>query len=255
MHADAPPPEPAVVYPSAQARPLRICELPQDRQPRELFDRHGARHVPDEVLLALILRTGSPGRNVLALAEHLLKEYGCLAALAAAPGPILRMNRGIGRVKAQILQAAFELARRLNEQSPAERAQIKCPQDVETVLRSDARVESREVFWVLVLNAKNRLACPPRAITRGLRNASLVHPREVFREAVPWNGISVILAHNHPSGDPAPSDEDLQVTRQLVEAGRTLDIPVLDHVILGGPEPGGSLKWCSLRESGLVSFA
>jgi DNA repair protein RadC len=245
---------PPAGYPIQPARPPRVYELPRMQQPRELFDQRGPRNVSDSVLLALLLRTGVPGSHALALSEQLLKEFGSLAELAAAPVQILRLRRGIGPVKAQILKAAFELARRLSEEQAPERMRIACPADVELALRQEARTETREVFWVLVLNAKNRMVCPPRAITHGLRNASLVHPREVFREAVPWNGISIILAHNHPSGDPEPSAEDLRVTGQLVEAGRTLDIPVLDHVILGGGTESGALKTFSLRESGLVSF-
>lgn len=241
-------------YPAASDRPARVYELPRFQQPRELFNQRGARQVSDSVLLALLLRTGIPGNNALALAEQLLKEFGSLTELAATPITRLQLFSGIGPVKAQILKAAFELARRLGEEQAPERMLIKCPADVEKALRQEARLATREVFWVLVLNAKNRLICSPRAVTQGLRNASLVHPREVFREAVPWNGISIILAHNHPSGDPEPSAEDIRVTRQLIEAGRTLDIPVLDHVILGGGTATGELKTFSLRESGRVPF-
>lgn len=254
MKPEPQPPESASRYPTPSARPQRVYELPRMQQPRELFEQRGPRNVPESVLLALLLRTGTKGSHALALAEDLLKTYGSLAELAATPVARLRLHKGIGPVKAQILLAAFELARRLAQEQAPDRMRITCPAHVELALRQEARTETREVFWVLVLDAKNRLVCPPRAVTQGLRNASLVHPREVFREAVPWNGISILLAHNHPSGDPEPSAEDLRVTRQLVEAGRTLDIPVLDHVILGSGTESGALRTFSLREAGLVEF-
>jgi DNA repair protein RadC len=161
---------------------------------------------------------------------------------------------GISTVKAQILKAALELGRRVGTETTAARIKISTPGDVYALLRHRAVTLGREVFWVLLLDAKNALKCQPIDVTAGILDASLVHPREVFREAVRSAAAAVVLAHNHPSGDPAPSAEDLRITRQLVEAGGVVDIKVLDHVIVGRcgtPHPDGYL---SLREAGLVKF-
>ncbi len=232
----------------------RVRDLPARERPRELFDRLGAAHVPDSVLLALVLRSGVSGVSVVDLADQLLRRYGSLTGLARANVDELAALRGMGRVKAQIVRAALELARRLAEESAPARTPIRAPADAARVLRERARGLQQEHFWALLLDARNRLQAAPVEISRGLLDASLVHPREVFREAVRAACAAVVLAHNHPSGDPTPSAEDVRITRQLVEAGRVLDIRVLDHVILGLPAAGAGRDFCSLQEAGLVNF-
>ncbi len=241
---DAPSPPEDVVY--------RLRDLPACQRPRELLERFGVDSVEDDVLLAIILRSGTRGLNVLELARRLLRRYGSLSELAAASERELR-GPGLGPVKAQVLKAALELGRRLADEKLEEAPAIRTPADVAAALREDARVLKGETFWVLLLNTKNRLQGRPIPVSRGLLNASLVHPREVFRAAIQAASAAVVLAHNHPSGDPTPSAEDLHITRQLIDAGKIISIRVLDHVVLG--RAGGAERdFVSVREKGLVDF-
>lgn len=236
----------------AFSRPMR--EVPESERPREIFDRVGPENMTDKQLIALILRSGVRGRSVTDLAEGLLNEYGSLAALAEVSVDDLAAIKGMGRVRAQVLKAAFELARRLAVSPATAPAEIRAPEHAARLLRAEAAGLDVECFWVLLLDRKYRLRRPPLRVTRGILDASLVHPREVFKEAVRTSSAAVVLVHNHPSGDPTPSAEDIRITRQLVEAGRVMDIEVLDHIILGRAEPGRSSDFVSLRETGLVSF-
>lgn len=231
----------------------RVKDLPAPLQPREEFRRFGAENVSDAVLLALLIRSGVPGENVRDLAARLLAHYGSLTALARAPVQELERFRGIGPVTAQVLKAAMELAHRLSREAVGSRPEISSPARAAEVLRERARVLRREVFWVLVLDTRNRLVGEPVVLSQGTLDQSPVHPREVFRAAIERDGAAILLAHNHPSGDPTPSAADVAVTRRLVEAGRLMGVRVLDHVILGRPE-GGRPAYVSLRESGAVEF-
>jgi DNA repair protein RadC len=233
----------------------RVCDMPVRYRPREEVDRVGFANASDDLLLALLLRHGIPGLNVVQLARRLLHEdYGSLNDLAAEPVEELARRRGMGRVKAQIIKAALELGLRLaREIKPAE-IRVRAPGDAANLLRDRVRGLEEEVFWVLLLNARNRLKTEPQEITRGILDASLIHPREVFRRAIRHASAAVIVAHNHPSGDPTPSAEDLSVTRQMIEAGKVVGIPVLDHVILGVARVGQENDFLSLRESGMVIF-
>lgn len=233
----------------------RVCDMPQRMRPREEMSRLGTANVSDDVLLAIILRSGVKGANVIDLARGLLRNYGSLTALASAPvEEITESVKGMGKVKSQVLAAALELARRLNEEAAPERYRIKTPEDAARLLRDKARLLDKEVFWVLRVDTKNQLKGRPVDVTNGLLDASLVHPREVFREAIRSATAAVVLAHNHPSGDPAPSAEDLRVTRQLVDAGRVVDIKVLDHVIVGKASTSGARDFYSMREEGVIEF-
>lgn len=232
----------------------RVRDLPACMQPRELMDRHGADNVPPEVLLAVLLRTGVQGLSVVELASQLLRHYGSLSDLACASVEELARHRGMGRVKAQVLRAALELARRLSEERVPQRPAVRTPDQVADLLRESARALEKEVLWLLLLDTKYRLLRPPQEVSKGILDANLVHPREVFREAVRHAAAAVILAHNHPSGDSTPSAEDVRITRQLVDAGRIMDIELLDHVIIGRPNDGDTIGWFSLRESGMVKF-
>ena len=224
------------------------------QQPREMFERMGAENVSDATLLAIILRAGTKGLNVVELAEHLLHEFGSLTALTQASVDELANVSGIGPVKAQVLKASLELARRVAEETTPERPVVRTPEQAAGILRQKARSLDHEVFWVLLLDAKYRMKKSPHEVSKGVLDASLVHPREVFKPAIQASCAAVVLVHNHPSGDPSPSQEDIKITRQLIEAGKIMDITVLDHVILGRVSTTDGIDFCSLRETGLLEF-
>jgi len=235
-------------------RALRLADMPDRLKPREQFEQLGADRVSDAALLALILRSGVRGMNVVDLADHMLRDYGSLTSLARTPVEELRRIKGMGNVKAQVLKAALELARRLAIEAIPEAHRIVTPEDAVMLLRERARVCEGEIFWVLLLDTKNRLQRTPVEISKGTLNASLAHPREVYREAIRGNCAAIVLVHNHPSGDPTPSPEDIRVTRQLVDAGKIVEIPVLDHIIIGRKRDQERSDFISLRETGLVRF-
>ena len=226
-----------------------VHEIPLQIRPREETERVGVENVADDVLLALLLRSGTVGLNVVDLSRGLLRRYGSLTRLMQASEKELAQIRGIGRTKAQIIKAALELGRRLSMESKPKSKKISCPRDVAGVLEDRVQVLDHEVFWVLLLDSKNYIVSKPLEVTHGILNASLVHPREVFAPAVREGSAAIVVAHNHPSGDPAPSAEDIRVTKQLVESGKIMDIKVLDHVVVCRDG-----RYESLRESGQVNF-
>jgi DNA repair protein RadC len=221
-----------------------IKELPLPERPRERLARLGPAALSTAELLAIILRTGVGGENALLMASRLLARYNGLAGLARASLSELVAERGLGLAKASQLQAALELGRRLTVALPEERVQIRTPADVATVLLAEMSHLEQEHFWVLFLDTRNRIL-GSEPIYKGSLNQSQVRIGEVFREAVRRNCAAVIVAHNHPSGDPAPSPEDVAVTRDLVAAGKLLGIELIDHLIIGQG------RWISLRERGL----
>jgi DNA repair protein RadC len=229
-------------------------ELPKRLQPREMFDRIGAEHVPDEVLLAILLRFGTKGHNVVDLSRELIQRFGSLTALVRAAPEELSQLKGIGPTKARELKSALELARRLSQEQAEETPKIRGPEDAARLLREQARQLEQERFWIFPLDTRNNLKSAPVQVTEGLLNSSLVHSREVFQAAIRLKAAAILLAHNHPSGSTSPSPEDLKITRDLVAAGKILGIQVLDHIIVGQLLPGQSQYYLSLRESGLVSF-
>lgn len=233
---------------------FRVRDMPARMRPREEAERVGIEHVSDEVLLAILLRSGVKGANVVDLARALLQRFGSLTAIAKASPQELKKVGGVGPVKVQVLKAALELAKRLTEEATPDGQVVKSPEDAARLVREKARTLDQERFWVLLLDSKNRVKSPPVDITQGLLNASLVHPREVFREAIRTASAAVVLVHNHPSGDPTPSVEDVRITRQLVSAGQVVDIRVLDHVIVGASAPDRRADYVSLREAGVVDF-
>lgn len=232
----------------------RVRDLPARLRPREEMARRGAANVADDVLLAILLRSGIQGLSVVDLARELLHRYRSLTAMARASVEELAALTGMGPVKAQVLSAAFALAERLAEERAPARQIVRSPDDVVALLREKTRRLEEEVFWTLLLDAKNRLKGAPIPVTRGLLDASLVHPREAFREAVRSSSAAVVFAHNHPSGDPSPSSEDIRITRQLVKAGKVMNIQVMDHIILGEPVDAGDVGFLSMREAGLIEF-
>lgn len=236
--------------------PRRIADVPERYRPREIMRREGFENVSVATLLAVILRSGVRGTSVLDLSDRLLNEYGSLSALSHATISEIRKKKikGIGEVKLQVIQAALELARRMSKEDHSENQCVRTPEDAARVLRADVIGKTQEHFWVLLLDTKYRMRRPPLEVTKGILDASLVHPREVFKEAIRSSSAAVVLLHNHPSGDPSPSSEDIRITRQLVDAGKIMDIQVLDHVILGRRTREADKDFVSLRESGLVDF-
>jgi DNA repair protein RadC len=232
----------------------RIKDLPGHRRPRELARDAGVDSVPDEVLVAILLRSGIRGQSVIDLARQVLDRYqGSLSRLAEASHDDLLTIKGIGTVKALELRAALELGQRSAQEANIPLPLIREPVHVLALLQKETAQLEQEVFWVLLLDQKYRLRRAPLEVTRGILNASLAHPREVFREAIRMSAAAVIVAHNHPSGDPTPSAEDIQITRQLLETGKIVDIQLLDHIIIGGKRPPPA-PYTSLREAGLVDF-
>jgi DNA repair protein RadC len=240
---------------------MTVKELPLAMQPREEFLRRGAENVPDEILLALLLRSGMKGKNVSELARELLRRVGGFEKLARTDYHELRglKIKGLGKVKCMELAAALEISRRALVQHRQQQARndgdppIRDPENAYRILVPLARGQQQEIFWALLLDTKNRLIGQPIETSRGLLDSSPVHPREVFNKAVRYSAASVILAHNHPSGDPTPSKEDLDITRRLIEAARILGIRVVDHLIVGKPSPSAP-GFVSLREKNLVAF-
>ncbi len=234
---------------------VRADDLPKALQPREKFDRLGPENLSESDLLALLLRTGTAGLNVVELAEQIIMQYGSLSALSQASAAELKKDfPGIGKEKAKMLKAALEMGRRLVQENVGERPRIASPEEAAAVLRERARSLDREVFWVLLLDTKNRLMAPPCEVSKGTLSSSLVHPREIFKPAIQHSAANVILAHNHPSGDPSPSANDIRITKKLIEAGKTMEIKVLDHLIIGRKTRDGANDFLSLRESGLAEF-
>lgn len=232
----------------------RIKDLPGHRRPRELALEAGVQNVPDEVLVAILLRGGIRGQSVIDLARQVLDRHqGSLARLAAASHDEIRAVKGIGDVKALELRAALELGRRAAGERNEALPLIREPAHVLALLQKETAQLDQEAFWVLLLDQKYRLRRAPEAVTKGILDASLAHPREVFREAIRMAAAAIIVAHNHPSGDPTPSAEDVRATRQLVETGKVVGIQLLDHVVIGGKRPHPA-PYVSLREAGLVDF-
>jgi DNA repair protein RadC len=228
-----------------------IREMPAEERPRERLWKYGAAALKTEELIAILLRTGTRGRSVIELALEMLRDnQHSLNALARTPLEMLARRKGVGRAKATQLSAAFELARRIAIETH-HREPIDDPVKAANCVREEFRSEDREVFRVLLLDTKNRLLRICR-VSIGTINASLVEPREVFKDAIAHSATAVILAHNHPSGDPTPSAEDIAITKRLVKSGELLNISVLDHLIIGQRSPGRDHDYVSLKELGLM---
>ena len=223
---------------------ITVKEMPEDERPRERLARVGPQALSSAELLAIILRTGVKGENVVTMASRLLAQYGGLAGLSRADLAQLGQEHGLGPAKASQLLAALELGRRLMAESPEERFQIRAPQDAANLLIPLIGHQEQEHFVVLYLDTRNRVM-DREVLYKGSLNTSLVRIAEVFRGAIRRNCAAIIVAHNHPSGEPNPSLEDVALTRQLVEAGKLMEVEVLDHVVIGQG------RFVSLRERGL----
>ncbi len=221
-----------------------IMELPSNERPRERLLNYGANAVSNAELLAIILRVGAPDQNVILVAQALLSRFGSLTGIAKASTAELAETRGVGTAKVAQLKAALELGRRLLIESPDERPQIRSPADAANLVMSDMGLLEQEHLRTMLLDTKNRVL-ETTTVYQGSLNTSLIRVGELFRAAIRANCASLIVLHNHPSGDPTPSPEDVAVTRQIVEAGKLLDVEVLDHLIIGRQ------RFVSLKERGL----
>lgn len=224
---------------------LRIKELPANDRPRERLEKYGAEALSNAELLALLCRTGTSEYSVIALAEHILGKFGGLRGVATARAEELREIKGIGPAKSVEILAMVELGKRLAIASGGLDPIIRSPQDAADILMARLRDEKQEKFYGVFLNAKN-MVIKTLQITVGVLDSSLITPREIFREGIACSSASVILAHNHPSGDPTPSQDDITVTKRLCSAGTAIGIEVLDHLIIGDN------RWLSLKERGLM---
>jgi len=224
---------------------MTIERWPETDRPRERLYFNGPTALADAELLALQLGSGRRGKDAVAVAREMLATYGSLAGLAGRDVSELAQRPGVGRAKAARLVAAFELTRRLRARTPGTRVALSSPRDVYEAFGPLMEDLGREVFRVALLDAKNGLL-RDLIVSEGTLSASLVHPREVFKPAILDGAASVILLHNHPSGDPTPSREDIRLTRQLVECAHLLDLRVHDHVIVGRG------RYTSLVERGII---
>ena len=224
-----------------------VRELPVDERPRERLLALGPGFLSNAELLAIVLRNGSKERSALQLAQDILSLYkdDGVSALGRMTAGELMCLQGIGSAKAAEVMAAVELGKRLNAHISRQRAMVTCPEDAADYAMPRFRYEDREHFAVILLNVKNHILSMP-VISVGSLTASVVHPREVFKAAIQQAAASIILVHNHPSGDPTRSKEDIEVTARMVQVGRVMDIPVLDHIILGND------NYISLKEKGVI---
>lgn len=222
---------------------LKIRDVHEADRPRERLIRQGAQSLSNQELLAILLRTGTREESVLAVANRVLLNFEKLHALKHATLEEIVGIKGIGEAKAVQLLAAIELGRRLAQKEVEDRYTIRSPEDAANFLMQDMTALQQEHFVVLFLNTKNQIIYK-KTIFIGSLNASIVHPREIFREAVKRSAASIICAHNHPSGVPTPSPEDIDVTNRLVEAGIIIGVELLDHVIIGDHQ------FISMKEKG-----
>ncbi|GFZ86158.1 UPF0758 protein [Paenibacillus marchantiophytorum] len=228
-----------------EAISLMLREVPSEERPRERMLQYGAGALSHVELLAIILRTGTVSESAVHLAARILNESGGLRSLVDMSKDQLTQIKGIGDAKALQILAGIELGRRLAKSKHSERVTIRSPKDIADFMSEDLRYLQKEHFVCLFLNTKNHLL-GQETLSMGSLNASIVHPREVFRAAIKRSSASIVCVHNHPSGDPTPSPEDIQITHRLIEAGTIIGIEVLDHVIIGDQ------RFISLKEQGFM---
>lgn len=222
-----------------------VHDLPKPERPRERLGKYGAEALSAQELLALVLGRGIPKKSVMNIAQELLSKFGNIKAISEATIEELSQIRGIGFAKAAQIKACFELGKRQDLEPELIDCDIKNPQNVVRAIRASIKDKAKEHFKLIILNPRNKIIAIS-TISIGTLNASLVHPREVFKEAIIHNAASIVLCHNHPSGDTEPSEEDLNITKRLIEAGKILGIEVLDHIIIAKDD------FCSFKERGLL---
>ncbi len=223
-----------------------IHDLPISERPRERLQKLGPESLSAQEILALILGRGISGESVMVTAQRLLSQFGSLKEIAGASLEELSQVRGIGLAKASQIKAAFELANRLEGYSEvSQKPVVKTPENVVDVVKGRLKDKKREHFLVISLDTRSRLI-KLSEISVGSLDTSIVHPREAFKEAISASAASVVFAHNHPSGDPTASEDDIKLTKRLVEAGELMGIEVLDHIIIG------DRSYLSLKREGLL---
>jgi DNA repair protein RadC len=210
----------------------RIKDFEVSQRPRERLEKQGANALTHAELLAILLRVGKKGANAVQIGQRLLDIFGGLAGLHRATVVELCQVNGIGKAKAVQIKAAIELGRRISSLTPEDRPAISSPEDVADQVQYKMMGLEQEELWVLLLDSRNRLL-KTEQLYRGSLNASSVRPAEVYKAGIRHNAAALIIAHNHPSGDPAPSPEDINLTRMLIEAGQLLELPILDHIVVG----------------------
>ncbi len=225
---------------------LTVKDLDPSERPRERLLDLGPQALTNAELLAILLRTGVAGTMVTDLARELLNQFGGLVGLAAASPQELAQHHGLGPAKATQLKAALEVGRRLMQAEFGDRPKVAAPDDLARLVQKDMEGLEQEQLRVFLLDTKNRVI-GIRTVYQGSLNQSTVRVAELFKAAIRENCAAIAVAHNHPSGDPTPSPEDVRVTQALVEAGKLLDVEVIDHVIIGR----GRVPWVSLRQRGL----
>ncbi|MEN2467160.1 MULTISPECIES: DNA repair protein RadC [Ornithinibacillus] len=228
-----------------KASSIMIKDVPKGDRPRERLLALGASHLSNQELIAILLGSGTKEESVMTLANRLLMHFEGLKLLKDATIEELTAIKGIGSAKGVLILSALELGKRLSQYKPNERYVIRSPEDGADYIMEEMRHLNQEHFVTIFLDTKNQII-HRQTIFIGSLNASIVHPREVFREAVKRSAASIIVAHNHPSGDPTPSQEDIHVTKRLVESGKMIGIELLDHLIIGDH------KFVSLKEKGYV---
>lgn len=224
-----------------------VHDLPEDEKPRERLRRFGAESLSDAELIAIVLRSGIPGHNALDISRNLIKDYGSIHSLSRLKWSDLHKRRGLGIVKALTLESVFELSRRLATAPLGERIILRSPEDVYAHFGSRLRDERIEVFIVAFLNAAKSLT-GSRVISRGGQTATIAEPSEIYRHALNNGAHSIIVLHNHPSGNLNPSEADIQLTKRLISSGKILGIPLEDHLIVAGHH------YLSFRANDLVTF-
>jgi DNA repair protein RadC len=228
---------------------MRLKDQPASERPRERLVAQGADALSHAELIGILLRTGLKGTNAVDIGRQLMHKYGSLQSLAQASVEDLQQVKGIGRDKAVTLVAAFTLARKMAMELRNDSPLLDTPEAVANLMREDNRLRRVETFQVLLLNTRRRLI-RTAGIADGTLDTLLVHPREVFEKAISAGAAAIVLVHNHPSGDPTPSEADIKVTRDLIRAGQLLKIEVLDHVIIGRATQERPKDYVSLRELG-----
>jgi len=222
-----------------------VRDLPRQERPRERLQKFGPEALSGQELLALVISRGIPKKSVMNIAQELLTKFGSIKAISQATIEELSQIKGIGLAKAAQIKACFELGRREDLEPEMINFDIKNPEAVVKAIRASIKDKAKEHFKLILLNPRNKII-GISTISIGTLNTSLVHPREVFKDAITHSAASVVLAHNHPSGDPEPSEDDIKITKKLVESGKILGIEVLDHIII----TKNGFK--SFKEAGLI---
>jgi len=222
-----------------------VRDLPKSERPRERLQKFGPEALSAQELLSLVIGRGIPKKSVMSIAQELLAKFGNIKAISQATIEELSQIKGIGLAKAAQIKACFELGKREDLEPELKNFDIKEPEAVVKAIRASIKDKAKEHFKLILLNPRNKII-GISTISIGTLNASLVHPREVFKDAITHSAASVILAHNHPSGDPEPSEDDIKITKKLVDSGKILGIEVLDHIVIG------KSNFFSFKERGLI---